>query len=80
MTSFQFAWVLSKNNGITYAKSFGSAYDSAIAGWLRFGCRFPVGAKERGKQPATATKPDNTQTGVIELRDLDLVFFAPFAF
>jgi hypothetical protein len=69
-----------KNNGITYAKSFDSGHDSAVAGWLSLGCRFPVGAKERGKQPAAATKPDNTQTGLIELRYLDLVFFATFAF
>ena len=67
-TSFQFARVLSKNNGITYAKSFDSGHDSAVAGWLSLGCRFPVGAKERGKQPAAATKPDNTQTGLIEIR------------
>ena len=72
-TSFQFARVLSKNNGITYAKGFDSGHDSAVAGWLSLGCRFPVGAKERGKQPAAAAKPDNTQTGLIELRYLDLV-------
>jgi hypothetical protein len=47
--------------------------EATIAGWLGLGCRFPVGAKERGKQPAAAAKPDNTQTGLIELRYLDLV-------
>ncbi|HYV00215.1 MAG TPA: hypothetical protein VE977_15405, partial [Pyrinomonadaceae bacterium] len=74
-TSFQFARVLSENNGITYAKSFDSGHDSAVAGWLSLGCRFPVGDKERGKQPAAATKPDNTQTGLIELRYLGSCVF-----
>jgi len=59
-----------KTTDSRWPKSFDSGHDSAVAGWLSLGCRFPVGAKERGKQPATATMPDNTQTGLIELRYL----------
>jgi len=30
--------------------------------------------------PAATMKPDNAQTGLIEVRQLDLVLFATFAF